>query len=386
MSEGNKFFDFQDLDDIILGAHFYGCGGGGAFENGLRLIEDAKQILQKRGLDYVKYLSPADVPDDGWLPVLGAIGSPQKYLKYGYGRSPVSAFLTHERLLQIRLCNPKLSFCSMIPTETGTVAHSMAILVAATLGLPVVDGDGAGRSIPSLQMVTFSNPDTQAKVQLSPCVLTSETAVKDGGVNLNFDCVNSSSVDALARGVISSCAGFEERASLSCFAMTGGQVKQTNAIVHNTLTKSRDLGRKIRNSTDPVKTIESLPTARLICQGEITKVDSFTRGGFDWLDVHIKADDDEYVVVAKNENMMVWSRKNDTPMVLSPDLISYIQPDGTVLSNTEIESHFKSSTSSMPVALFSMRADKAIDAPWFHKQYSEVFQSYGYYGPYHPPL
>jgi DUF917 family protein len=386
MEQGCNRFDFQDLDDIILGAHFYACGGGGALENGRQLVEETKKALQKRGLDYIEFLAPQDVPDNGWLPVLGAMGAPQQFLKYGYGKSPVSAFLTHERLLQVRLGNPSLTFCSMIAAESGTIAHGMALLVAATLGLPIVDGDGAGRAIPTLQMVTFANPDTKANIQLPPCVLTSETAVKEGGASLTLDCNDSASVDALARGIISAGAGFEDRASLSCFAMTGGQVKQPNAIVCNTLSKARDLGRSVRTSTDPVKTVAALPTAKLVCQGEITKVESSTRGGFDWLDVHIKAGGDEYVVVAKNENMLVWSKQHDTPLVLSPDLICYIQPDGTVLSNSEIEAHFQQNTSSMPVALFSLRADKAIDAPWFHQQYAAVFESYGYYGPYHPPL
>lgn len=386
MEQTSKQFDFQDLDDIILGAHFYACGGGGALENGRRLVDETKNALIKRGLDYVKYLPPHELPDDGWMPVLGAMGAPQQFLKHGYGKSPVNAFLTHERLLQIRLGNPKLSFCSLIPAETGSIAHGMALLVAASLGLPVVDGDGAGRAIPSLQMLTFANPGNNANIQLPPCVLTSETAVKEGGVNLNLDCNDSVSVDALARSIISAGAGFEERASLSCFAMTGGQAKQPNALVHSTLTRARDLGRSIRLSADPIKTVEALPTSKLICQGEITKVESATRGGFDWLNVNINAGNDEFVVVAKNENMLVWSKQSDTPVVLSPDLICYIQPDGTVLSNTEIDSYFRENTSPLPVALFSLRADKAIDTPWFHQQFADVFQDYGYYGPYHPPL
>jgi len=386
MEQGQNRFDYQDLDDIILGAHFYSCGGGGALANGQQLVEETKAALKKRGVDYVEFFRPEDVPDDGWLPVLGAMGAPQKFLEYGYGKSPVSAFLTHERLLQIRLGNPSMSFCSMVPAESGSIAHGMALLVAGTLGLPIVDGDGAGRAIPCLQMVTFANPDTSANIQLSPSILTSETSVKAGGVSLNLDCNEAATLDALARGIISAGAGFEERSSLSCFAMTGGQMKCPDALVHNTLTKARDLGRAIRLSSDPIKTITALPTAKLISQGEITRVKSSTRGGFDLLEVHIKSDQTEYVVVAKNENMLIWSKQHDTPIVLSPDLICYIQPDGTVLSNSEIEANFQKNTTSMPVALFSLCADKAIDAPWFHQQYAEVFESYGYYGPYHPPL
>jgi len=387
MVANTQKFSFQDLDDIILGAHFYACGGGGALKNGTDLIDQTKAVLKKRGVDFVEYYAPKDVPDDGWLPVLGAMGAPQKFLQDGYGKSPVSAFKEHQRLMQVRLGNPSFSFSSMAAAECGTIAHGMALLVAASQNLPIVDGDGAGRAVPSLPMLSFANPETKANIQLSPSVLTSETAVKEGGAILNLDCIDAATVDALARAIISAEAGFEERASLSCFAMTGGQMKQPGALVHNTLTNSRDLGRSIRTSNDPVQTILSLPTAQLICEGEITSIGTSTHGGFDWLDIHIKdKQNHEYVVIAKNENMLVWSKQKDTPIALGPDLICYIQPDGTVLSNSEIALHFETSKKSMPVALFSLRAPKAIDTPWMHQQFAEVFESNGYYGSYHPPL
>ncbi len=387
MGSNLQSFSFQDLDDIMVGAHFYACGGGGALENGSQLIDEAKKALEKRGCEYISYWAPSDVPDDAWLPVLGAMGAPQKFLQYGYGKSPVSAFLAHERLIQIRLGNPSLSFCSMIAAESGTIAHGMALLVSAVLNLPIVDGDGAGRAIPSLPMLTFANPDNDYGILLSPCVLTSETPVPSGGAHLSFDCNEPASVDTLVRAIISAGAGFEQRSSLSCFAMKGHQIKQPDVMVHNTLTRARDLGRAIRKSSNPIQTIKALPSAQLICEGSIKQVVSTTRDGFDWIDVHIVDDDNnEFVVVAKNENMMVWSSKEGSPLVLAPDLICYIQPDGTVLSNSEITAHFDKNQNPMPIALFSLDAPKALTSEWYHKQFGEVFRSYGYYGNYHKPF
>lgn len=387
MGNNLQKFSFQDLDDIMVGAHFYACGGGGALENGRQLIDEAKKALAKRGCDHINYWAPLDVPDDSWLPVLGAMGAPQKFLEYGYGKSPVSAFLAHERLIQIRLGNPSLSFCSMIAAESGTIAHGMALLVSAVLNLPIVDGDGAGRAIPSLPMLTFANPNNDYGILLSPCVLTSETPVAEGGAHLSFECNESASVDTLVRSIISAGAGFEQRSSLSCFAMKGHQIKQPNAMVHNTLTRARNLGRAIRESSNPINTVSALPTSKIICQGEITKVNSTTRDGFDWIDVHIFDDKkNEFIVVAKNENMMVWSSEAGSPLVLAPDLICYIQPDGTVLSNSEITAHFDKSDEPMPVALFALDAPRELCGNWYHEQFGEVFKSYGYYGSYHPPL
>jgi len=380
-------FNFQDLDDILVGAHFYACGGGGAMANGRQLLEEIKKQLIIKGLDYVTYINPMDVPDDEWLPVVAAMGSPQKFLKYGYSTSPLSAFIALQNLMKKRLNNPDFTFCSVTPVECGVVAYMMSFLVGVNLGIPVVNGDGGGRAFPSLEMATFANPNVKADIQVSPCVLTSEQTVIEGGVSMTLDCPSAITIDQLTRSLISIGVGFEERASFSGFAMTGSQLKQPNALVHQTLISARDLGRNIRESSNPVKTIQSLLEADLICEGQITRVESSTHAGYDWLDVYITdAQQQEYIVVVKNENMMVWSKQADTPLVLAPDLICYIQPNGTVLSNTEIELHFQQSSKSLPIALFSLRAPKEIDNPWFHTQFAKVFESYGYNGAYHPPI
>ncbi|WP_028300676.1 DUF917 domain-containing protein [Oceanospirillum beijerinckii] len=386
-SNQSHTFTFQDLDDIAVGAHFYACGGGGALVNGQRLVADTKKVLEKRGLDHIQYLEPDQIPDHGWFPVMGAMGAPQKFLQYGYGESPVSAFLSHERLIKVRLGNPGFTFCSLMAAETGTIAHGMALLVAANLELPVINGDGAGRAVPCIPMLSFANQEAEFNLQISPCVLASETSIDAGGAKMNLDCNDTSAVDALARSIISANAGFHGRASLSCYAMKGLQAKQEGVFIHHTMTRARDLGRSLRLSDNPLSVIDALPTAKLLCQGYISRVSSTTRGGFDWLEVYIENDDqEEFVVVVKNENMLVWSNKSDSPIAMAPDLISYIQPDGTVLSNTEIQNHFMNSSERLPICLYSLLADRAMYHPWFHKQYASVFKHYGYYGSYRPPV
>lgn len=392
MSQSIQEFDFQDLDDIVLGAHFFAAGGGGALKNGLDLVDQAKKVLRQNShrSQGVQYIAVSDVPDNNWMPVLSAMGAPAKFLEFGYGHSPVSAFLAHERLLQYKLGNPSVNFSAMIPDETGSISHGMSILVAATLGLPIVDGDGAGRAVPCLQMLTFANPNTNANIRLSPAALTSETPVSEGGATFDIDCNSSSTVDALTRSIISADVGFEDRASLSCYAMQGRQVKEKNALVHNTLTMARNLGRALRTTDDAIETVKELPNSQMICKGNITKLNSSTRDGFDWLDIFITADDgEELVITAKNENMLLWSKTHDTPLVLAPDLICYLQFDeegkGTAASNSEIQQHFASTSDPMPIAVFSLRAQEPIRGKWFHEQYGEVFESYGYYGSYHEP-
>lgn len=379
-------FTFQDLDDIALGAHFYACGGGGTLANGQRLIANTKKTLLKRGVDHIPYLEADQIPDYGWFPVMSAIGSPQKLLHYDYGESPVNAFLGHEQLIKTRLGNPGFTFSTLMPADTSSITHSMALLVAASLELPVINGDGSGRAVSSLPMLSFANPDAGFNPQISPCLLASESSIDAGGAKISLDCHNISAVDALTRSIICSEAGFLGRASLSCFAMKGVQAKQPAVFVRHTMTKARDLGQALRLSDTPLSVIEALPTAKMICQGYVNNVNAKTHEGFDWLEVHIENDQqEEFVVVAKNENMLIWSNKSDSPLAMAPDLICYIQPDGTLLSNAEIQHHCQNSSMPLPICLYSLQADETMIQPWFHQQYAAIFKHCGYYGSYHPP-
>lgn len=54
----------------------------------------------------------------------------------------------------------------------------MACLVAARLGLAVIDGDGAGRAVPSLPMLTYA----AAEVSPRPAMLVSQ-----GGLEVELD-------------------------------------------------------------------------------------------------------------------------------------------------------------------------------------------------------
>lgn len=393
-------FNLQDMHDIMIGAHFYACGGGGSAENGKALIKEVIKVLKSNNLEAVEYITPEQLPDDAWLPVLGAMGAPKKFLEEGYCDSPLTAFQAHQEKLRVRLANPSLTFYSMLAAETGTIAYGMALLVAAANNLPIVDGDGAGRAVPCLPMLSFANP--KSRIQISPSVLTSETPVNDGGALLSFDCNQPTVLDELIRAVISSDAGFEQRASLSCFAMQGAQLKQDDAVAKFTLTHTRDFGKALRQSKDPINTVIEQTHGQLILKGAVIGCKSITAGGFDRLEVYLKDDKDvEYTIVAQNENMLLWSNNVDTPLVLSPDLICYLNPqgkeEGLVYSNSEISSHFSGEKvfeqytrdgkpQSLPLALFAVQAPEFMYQDYYQTEYAKVFKEFGYYGSYHEPM
>jgi len=374
------------MNDIILGAHFYACGGGGALENGLALLEEIKQYFDSDSEVHVQYINITEVNDNDQLPVLAAMGAPQQFLKKGYNRSPVSAFNTLQSLTT-------KTFSALSPVETGPIAYGMSLLAAAANNIPILNGDGGGRAFPCLQLSTFANVDLDEPISAAPCILTSEKSRQEDGGIITIDCQSSVDIDAITRGIISTSKSFDQRASLAAFAMTGQQLKQPNACVPDMLLQSKVLGQKIReyvsDNLSCFNAIETLNGSQCMMKGRLNNIYSATNNGFDWVTLEFidEISNQTFYVIAQNENMILWSEKLSTPMAMAPDLICCISEDATLMSNDEILNAWNKDTQDdrlKNMAIFTLPAASQINQPWFHEQFSNIFKRFGYFGCYRP--
>ncbi len=94
------------------------------------------------------------------------MGSPEAIDGAAYPLGPVLAV----EQIQARLKQEGRHLAYVVPPESGALGFTVACLVAAKLGLAVVDGDGAGRAVPSLPMLTFAAQHVDPK----PAVLVSQ--------------------------------------------------------------------------------------------------------------------------------------------------------------------------------------------------------------------
>ena len=144
-----------------------------------------------------------------------------------------------------------------MPAETGALGFTVACLVAAKLGLKVVDADGAGRAVPSLPQLTFSiteglspNPAIVVNQDKNLCVTVNASILPDVA-----DCVQhkpgqqfpaariedlSRIIDNLMRPIISEPA-FDQFGGLALWIMTPEQMRKALRI-RNTLWKAWALG------------------------------------------------------------------------------------------------------------------------------------------------
>jgi DUF917 family protein len=130
------------LEEIALGATVLGTGGGGDPTLGKLM---AQQAVARHGP--VQLLPLDEVPDDGWIIPTAMMGAPTVLVeKIPSGTEVLDAYRMLERRLQCKAV-------ATVSAEAGGVNSMIPMVVAASLGVPLVDADGMGRAFPEIQMV-----------------------------------------------------------------------------------------------------------------------------------------------------------------------------------------------------------------------------------------
>lgn len=127
----------------MTGAAFLGTGGGGdPYIGGLML----KKAIERRGpVEVIRSIKGSNAHIVG----SAMMGAPIVMIE----KVP-SGDEAHKALkMYSELTGRKVEYIT--PLEIGGVNSTIPLIVASTLGLPVLDGDGMGRAFPELQMTTF---------------------------------------------------------------------------------------------------------------------------------------------------------------------------------------------------------------------------------------
>ena len=133
-----------DLLDLCRGAAFLGTGGGGDPYIGRLMVEQAVAEGQQ-----IEIIDPTELPDDSLVIPTAMMGAPTVLVeKLPRGDEAINSLQKLEKYLG------RKAFATM-PIEIGGINSTMPLVVAAKLGIPVVDADGMGRAFPELQMETF---------------------------------------------------------------------------------------------------------------------------------------------------------------------------------------------------------------------------------------
>ena len=293
----------QDLIDLVEGAAIFSAGGGGDPEAGYRLVE----ALVSEGYK-VKLVSPSEVPDDAKVVNFACVGATTTL---GYDSKAAV------KTLRVLEEYAGFSAYATIAVELGGFNTLVAVDVAIRSGIPIVDADGAGRSVPEVHLKVY----TIDEIPLAPMAIADLHAEN---VVIVKETSDSKAAERIARVL---AAEWNHSAYTARRILTGVQVKTSP--VPLTLSKSMHTGKLLRESVEPLEAVLKDTGGAKLFEGEVEKAESRTEGGFTFVTVKLRGTHDHigstFEFKAKNEVLVAY--RDGKLVAIAPDIITPINPE-----------------------------------------------------------
>lgn len=385
----------QDLEALLLGGAFFGSGGGGTVISARHLAANFHEG-DYYPTESIRVVSVEEATD-GEAVMVAYMGAPQAIDNATYPIGPVEAV----RRAQERLAIQGRRLAYVAPPESGALGFVVACLVAAKLGLAVIDADGAGRAVPSLPMLTYAAAEVSPRPtflvsQGGLCVELNVTPCNDD-VGLSHQQDASVILEQMARPIISA-PQFGEFGGLAMWVMSPAELPAALPI-RATLSRALTLGRALQAGQigSAAAIIDYLDkrfgiVAHAISQpGELVAAEVDTIGGFDLGKVHLQAGQRRYTVVYQNESLLAWDNACLQPIAMAPDSLAYFVegPGQAVYSNGDLvlaDGSLNPEVRQRTVTLLAWQADPALRTPGglILDSFQQLLASMGYLGPYVP--
>ncbi|WP_303858109.1 DUF917 domain-containing protein [Aminicella lysinilytica] len=321
----------QNAIDIVYGCAVVGTGGGGNLKSGLEMI---RKLYSEGGKIEMADLS--ELPDDAFVATPYGCGAPKllgKKLDDKYARlpqldypAPLLAFRSLEEYMD-------KSFFAVASSELGAESTAEALFIAGSLGLPIMNADAAGRSVPDLQYSTYF-------VKKKP-IYPMAVATEFGETIIIKNVVDDFRAEAIARSI---AVASNNMVGIADHPMSGKDYK--SAVIPEAMDYAMRIGeilRKVKNSGgsgyDVANHIASEMDGKIAFHGVIKEAPWEARDGYNYGEIHLTGQDDfggdEYVIHFKNENII--SYHNGNVDVTSPDLICMINAEGIPVNTPNFE-------------------------------------------------
>jgi len=322
----------QDCEDLICGCLFMGTGGGGSAESGREVFTSAL----KEGLK-IEWMDVDDIPDDAWTVTpygMGSIAPPSPETEEEIARLGLVDRLGH-RAMEVAVREIEqhagVKIGAIVPVELGPDSTPTPLVTGARLGIPVVDGDYAGRAVPEEMQGTPYLYDKRGWPFTS--------VDRWGNVCIVKEACNLHMMERI--GKMLSVAAYGD-CQMAAYLLIGQEMKEI--VVRDTLTKSLELCRTIRQARergeDPVLASLEFTGGWLLFEGEVVKKEWEDREGYMFGTTYIEGKGEfkghTFKVWFKNENHVSWL--DDEPFVTSPDLVVIVdRKSGEGITNTLLD-------------------------------------------------
>ncbi len=362
---------FDDLDNLIDGAAFLGSGGGGPLPLARKLLDYAREHeLMPQLIEW------SEIPSDARIATVAGIGSPcaAAAVNAPFTEAPQRIFKALEQALGHPLDG-------IVPGETGPMNSLIPMVVAAQLGKPVLNGDGAGRAMSTLAMSTFNEV-----APVKPFLLGNETPDIQDQITANLTLTTPDQADSLTRSIVSQAA-FGSSGAFASWPCRVGNLAEV--AVQGSVRQAIEVGAILRSArlggSNPVEALQDYFGSRLHClySGYLTQVDSHTSQGFDITRIRMTAPDQPGVTLyALNETMAAWRDDLDHPLGVGPDSLCYVTEQGDTFTNANLSDYL--GKTDQRIHLLGLEALPVLLKPSILAAYRAVLVPMGYAGPYHP--
>ena len=328
---GGKLENLQDCEDFVRGCLFMATGGGGSVAWGMGMLRSALE----EGLT-LEWVDADEIADDALTVTpygMGSIAPPsQETLDEIERVGLVNKFGDHSMEEAVKELGKYLGkpIGCLVAAELGAGNTPAPLVTGARLGIPVVDGDYAGRAIPD-------------EMQGTPYLYGKHSwpfASVDmwGNVSIVTYTVNPHMLERIGKMLAVAAYG---STTMAATPLPGHEMKEI--LVHGTLSQSLALGRAMRQAReagqDPIDAALATTGGWRLFEGIVTGKDWEDRGGYMYGTTHIQGTG-EYQghrldVWFKNENHITWL--DGEAWVCSPDLVTLAYRDGEGTTNTLIE-------------------------------------------------
>lgn len=360
-----KQIGFEELEQIILGTSFLGSGGGGMTKTGYAFLNQLKTNFPALKLSLADWNDPSLDPESLGMVIcdIGAISA----IESNQSKAILAAFSALSDHQEKYTSKKTLA---VLPIELGPESTLVPFVLAAYCpGIIVIDGDGARRAVPQIELSTYASN----QLAVSPAVITN-----DQGQSIIVNCDSPEMLDDMLRPIVE-IENFGDSASLAMFSNSLADFGK--ALIPGTISLSIAAGKMIQNlqkglPTDPdtIKVVNGLE-AELIGKGKVLNTVDNVGGGFDHGKTLI-ADPETmtlYTILNQNENLIVYSSDQTAPLAVAPDLICVITKEFKVVTNGEIGSQDE-------LFIIRVQAHSSMQVPSIVKGFQSLINQMGYAG------
>ena len=303
----------EDIQPLLSGLTIYGTGGGGEAEFGKVILDN--EFSQGR---ICQIVSPEDIADTAFVCSGGIMGSVKALENVGY-EQVVEGWETDFPLVNTvrtmeKLCGRKVEY--MVPFEVGALNTPVIMSACARLGIPMIDGDGNGRSAPETQMTCFIGHG----INLYPMPLSD----REGNITIVLSANAETYADEVGRFLVVKGGNMGANAH---YPMDGRQLKA--GCVPHTVTAALSLGKAlVAGGENGVETVCAHFQGKELFTGTICSIQGMDKGGFYLTDCQMigtgKWKGHSGKMVIKNETMALWV--DGEIKIMFPDRLLMLEP------------------------------------------------------------